>query len=113
MFHTRRFISSFFLAAVLAAPLAVMAAPAPQDAGVQVRVYDRDHKDYHNWDDHEDHAYRAYLTERHEQYRAALKEKKASAFLGRLSSCSRLWESPIHCDETVNYGLAVLVGGFS
>jgi len=69
MCHTRRFISSFFLAAVLAAPLAVMAAPSSQDAAVQVRVYDRDHKDYHNWDDHEDRAYRAYLAERHEEYR--------------------------------------------
>jgi hypothetical protein len=36
-----------------------MAGPKPQEASV--RVYDRDHRDYHNWDDREDHAYRRYL----------------------------------------------------
>src|SRR5215475_6308299 len=33
------------------------------------RVYDRSRKDYHNWDDKEDHAYRQYLTEQHKDYR--------------------------------------------
>jgi hypothetical protein len=64
-----RYIASLFLAATLAAPLSVVAAGAPQDAGVQVRIYDRDHRDYHNWDDREDRAYRGYLTGRHETYR--------------------------------------------
>lgn len=32
------------------------------------RYYDRDHRDYHNWDDHEDHAYRAWVAERHRTY---------------------------------------------
>jgi hypothetical protein len=36
-----------------------MAGPKPQEASV--RVYDRDHRDYRNWDDREDHAYRRYL----------------------------------------------------
>jgi len=53
MRHTHRYIGSLFLAAVLSAPVAIMAAPVPQDTSVQVRVYDRDHKDYHNWDDNE------------------------------------------------------------
>jgi hypothetical protein len=69
MDRTHRYIASLFLAAALAAPVAVMAA-LPQDASVQVRIYDRDHKDYHNWDDREDHAYRGYLTEQHREYRA-------------------------------------------
>jgi hypothetical protein len=69
MHRTHRYITSLFLAAALAAPLSVMAAASPQDAGVQVRVYDRDHRDYHNWDDREDHAYRGFLTERRETYR--------------------------------------------
>jgi hypothetical protein len=36
-----------------------MAMPEPQDASVQVRIYDRDHKDYHVWDDREDLGLRA------------------------------------------------------
>ena len=63
MHHAHRYITSLFLAAALAAPVAIMAAPAPQDASVQVRVYDRDHKDYHNWDDKENRAYGQYRSE--------------------------------------------------
>jgi|SRR5580704_3891542 hypothetical protein len=45
-------------------------APLPAEAqSVDVRVYDSHHKDYHNWDDHEDHAYRRYLAEKHYEYR--------------------------------------------
>lgn len=42
------------------------------------RVYDRDHRDYHNWDDREDHAYRQWLDEKHEAYReySRLKHKE-------------------------------------
>jgi hypothetical protein len=69
MHRAHRYIATLFLAGALAGPLPMMAAPATQDASVQVRVYDRDHKDYHNWDDREDHAYRGYLTERHQTYR--------------------------------------------
>ena len=32
------------------------------------RVYDREHKDYHNWNDNEDRSYRVYLGERHREY---------------------------------------------
>jgi hypothetical protein len=66
--HINGFIGSLLLAAALAAPLATMAAPKPQE-GIQVRIYDRDHRDYHNWDDREDRAYRNYLTERRREYR--------------------------------------------
>jgi hypothetical protein len=65
MRHTHRYIPSLFLAAALAAPVAIMAAPVPQEASVQVRVYDRDHKDYHNWDDHENRAWGIFLTNNH------------------------------------------------
>jgi hypothetical protein len=64
-----RYISSLLLAAAVAAPTAIMAHPGPQEGSIQVRVYDRDHRDYHNWDDHEDRAYRHYLEARHETYR--------------------------------------------
>jgi hypothetical protein len=75
MHRSYRFIASLFLAAAIAAPVSIMAAPAPQEASVQVRVYDSDRKDYHNWDDREDRAYRGYLTERHENYREYHKQK--------------------------------------
>jgi hypothetical protein len=68
MHRTRRFVSALFLTAALAASGSVVAAAAPQE--VQVRVYDSNHRDYHNWDDREDHAYRGYLVERHQEYRA-------------------------------------------
>jgi hypothetical protein len=67
--HMDRYISSLFLAAAIAGPTAMMAHPRPQDGSVQVRIYDRDHRDYHNWDDHEDRAYRRYLTVQHRGYR--------------------------------------------
>jgi len=81
MRNTNRFISSLFLAAALAAPVAMMAAPGPQAVGVQVRVYDRDHKDYHNWDDHERSAWGVYLTDNHKkphEYKAANRKEQSS-----------------------------------
>jgi hypothetical protein len=68
MIHINRYISTLFLAATISAPTAVMAGPRPQE-GVQVRIYDRDHRDYHNWNDHEDRAYRRYLAAQHRSYR--------------------------------------------
>ncbi len=65
--RTYGFMGTLLLAGAIFAP-AVMGAPRPQE--VQLRVYDRDHRDYHNWDDREDHAYRGYLVERHQTYRA-------------------------------------------
>lgn len=75
MHRAHRYIASLFLTAALAASGSIVAAATPQEASVQIRVYDRDHKDYHNWDDREEHAYRGYLTERHENYRAYDKQK--------------------------------------
>ena len=78
MHRTHRYIASLVLTAAIAAPVWLMAAPVPQEARVQIRVYDKQHKDYHNWDEREDHAYRRYLSERHEEYReySKLKEKQ-------------------------------------
>jgi hypothetical protein len=59
------YIASLVLTAAIAAPVSLLAAPAAQEARVQVRVYDRNHKDYHNWDDNENHAWGQYLTENH------------------------------------------------
>lgn len=57
------YIASLFLTAALVTPVAIIAAPASQRAGAQVRVYDSRHKDYHNWDDNENHAWGLYLTQ--------------------------------------------------
>ncbi len=86
------FLGTFLLTAVLAAPTAISATAKLQDAGGQSddhqrdkdrnRIYDRDHKDYHNWDDNEDRSYRLYLGERHREYRpfVELKAKDQRAY---------------------------------
>ena len=70
MRHINRYFSLLFLGAALVAPAALIAGPQPQEGSVQVRVYDRDHRDYHNWDDREDRAYRRYLVVQHRGYRS-------------------------------------------
>jgi hypothetical protein len=65
MHHAHRYIASLFLTAALVGPVTILAAPAPQEASVQIRVYDRNHKDYHNWDDNENRAWGQYQTEHH------------------------------------------------
>ena len=77
MHRTHRYIASLFLTAILLVPAAMIAAPGPQ-ASVQVRVFDRDHKDYHNWDDREDSSYRAYLAEQHRTYRVYARQPRAT-----------------------------------
>ena len=54
----RLLIGSLFLTAAFIVPAAITANAAPR--GVSVRVYDRDHKDYHNWDDNETKSYTTY-----------------------------------------------------
>ncbi len=70
------FIASLFLTAALGAPMSMMATPVPQEVGVQLRVYDKDHKDYHNWDDRENHAWGQYLSENHRDSHEYSKSKK-------------------------------------
>jgi hypothetical protein len=41
------------------------------------RYYDRDHKDWHEWNEGESRAYRHYLEERHEHYRDWVKANQA------------------------------------
>ena len=79
-----RTLSVFLVSGVLSAPM--YAAARPQDADhatkqraekqekvakaeKKLRVYDAKHKDYHDWNENEDRAYRQYLNERHEDYR--------------------------------------------
>jgi hypothetical protein len=71
---TSHYVASLVLTAVLASPGIVLAAPA--QVGIQVRVYDKDHKDYHNWDDNENRAWGQYLSEKHEKPHDFKKAKK-------------------------------------
>ena len=72
--HT--YIASLFMTAALAAPVSIMALPIPQEAGAQARVYDRGHKDYHNWDENENRAWGQYLTENHRDAHEYAKSNK-------------------------------------
>lgn len=68
-------VASMFLSAALMMPIGAMSFPAPQDDHEkheqeehERKVYDNEHRDYHNWDQREDAAYRHWLEERHEAY---------------------------------------------
>jgi hypothetical protein len=76
MRFTHRSISSLLLAAALMAPVAIVAAPGANDDGVQVRVYDSGHKDYHNWDDHENNTWGVYLNNNHKKNHEFSKSSK-------------------------------------
>jgi hypothetical protein len=41
-----------------------------QAQGVELRFYDRSHRDYHRWNRDEDRLYREYLNEHRRRYRA-------------------------------------------
>jgi hypothetical protein len=70
--------SALFLSAALLAPAtASVAAAAGAPAAVVVRVYDRDHRDYHRWDRAEQARYRQYLRERHRSYVAYNRQRAA------------------------------------
>ena len=62
----RRFwmLTAFFTAAALMTPVTTMAQEHREK-----KYYDREGRDYHSWDDHEDRAYRVYLGEQHREYR--------------------------------------------
>jgi hypothetical protein len=76
MHRANLYITSLFLTAALAAPGALMAVPAPQEDHNQNRVYDKEHKDYHNWDDNENKAWGQYRTENHKDSREYSKANK-------------------------------------
>jgi hypothetical protein len=76
MHRAHRYIASLFLAAALAAPASIIAAPAPQENRDQNRIYDKDHKDYHNWDDHENQQWGVFLSENHRKSHEFSKSNK-------------------------------------
>jgi hypothetical protein len=80
MHRAHRYIASLFLTAALAGPALIMATPVPEDASVQVKVYDKNHKDYHNWDDNENRAWTQYQTDNHKkshEYNKANKKEQS------------------------------------
>jgi hypothetical protein len=88
MHRANRYITSLFLTAALAAPVALMAIPAPQEDHNQNRVYDKEHKDYHNWDDNENKAWGQYLNDNHksshEYSKANKKERRITGITATL-----------------------------
>jgi hypothetical protein len=79
MHRPHRYLTALFLTAALAAPLSSVAAPTPQDdhdRDHQNRVYDKQHKDYHNWDDNENRAWNQYLSDNHRESREYSKSNK-------------------------------------
>ena len=73
MHRAHRYLSLLSLAAALLASGVSMAKAGNQEHArydtERVRYYDRDHGDYHYWDDREDRAYRRYLAANHRTYR--------------------------------------------
>jgi hypothetical protein len=67
----RRTLSAFILTAAIGGS-ALLPATAVADEGgrpaITVRIYDRDHRDYHRWDRRENARYRAYLAARHRRF---------------------------------------------
>ena len=72
-------IPAVLLAATLAAPVVASAAMLSRDEGpqIEIRLFDRSHRDYHNWNDSEDRSYRAYLAERHRRYVVFERQRRA------------------------------------
>jgi hypothetical protein len=50
---------------------------AAQAQGVELRFYDRSHKDYHQWNSNEDRFYREYLHEHHHKYHSFSRMNKS------------------------------------
>jgi hypothetical protein len=74
-----RNLSFIALTAALLAPGAIATRAVAQDDKrqedherhdkKQTRVYDRSHKDYHDWNENEDKSYRQYAGEQHQDFR--------------------------------------------
>jgi hypothetical protein len=80
-----RYLCSIVLTAALVTAPFVSANSKPQDdrrqedqshSEVNKRVYDKEHKDYHNWDAKEDQSWRQYQSDQHKDYRDFSKANK-------------------------------------
>jgi hypothetical protein len=65
-----RYLSALALGAALLAPVSVKADDRDEHRRERVRrYYDRDARDYHEWNENENRAYRRYLQEQRRDYR--------------------------------------------
>jgi Ni/Co efflux regulator RcnB len=79
-----RFLNAALLGAALLTPMAI-APTALQAQDQKARVYhDKQHNDDHEWNGHEDQAYRMYAKENHRKYRefSRLNENDQQAYWG-------------------------------
>ena len=70
--YGHQFLTLLIVTAALLVSVSTQAAaqsPPRHRVTIQTRVYDRAHRDYHVWDDHEDQAYRGYLGDQRHTYR--------------------------------------------
>jgi hypothetical protein len=72
-------IPALILAATLTVPVVASAAILPREASptLEIRIYDRSHRDYHVWNNGEDRSYRQYLAERHRRYLVFERQRRA------------------------------------
>jgi len=68
--NTKCWLRTLLLGASIVAPAAIVGCAA------HVSYYDPGYRDYHHWGPGEDHYYRQYLGERHENYHAFNKSSK-------------------------------------
>jgi hypothetical protein len=61
-------MSRYFCALLLGAALLGTTAFADDHHDKDKRYYDREHKDYHEWNERENEAYRHYLEENHREH---------------------------------------------
>lgn len=80
-----RFCSAALLGAALLAPLAMAPMTLRAEDNKTARTYhDKKHNDDHEWNAHEDQAYRMYAKENHRKYRdfSRLKDNDQQAYWG-------------------------------
>jgi hypothetical protein len=78
-----RYLGSLLVGAALIAPVGIQAREKDRDRNCPDNgYYDRDHKDCHNWDDHEGRAYQSWEESRHRTHRefSRLKAKERSEY---------------------------------
>jgi hypothetical protein len=78
----RRAISTFAMCAAVLGGLALTPSIATAQAGVELKFYDRSHKDYHQWNGDEDRMYHQYVTDHHMKYRefSRMSKKQQDAY---------------------------------
>jgi hypothetical protein len=73
----KRTLTALAMLSAVFGGIVLVPSTAMAQVGVDLKFYDRSHKDYHVWNDGEDKSYRAYLETRHRTYREFSKTSKA------------------------------------